>query len=399
MKNIYNTCATLSKFVLVIMVVTLFTKCKKDDLPLEQVQKASILSKDLKKSLLLSVKGVTKNSYYLEDALPEGYVKDGSKDYTAIIQNVLNKYSDIVFPAFPLLVNDKGLNIESNTTIVFLEGSEIHLKPSSKQFYNILNIASADNVTLYSPVVIGDRYDHKGDEGEGGTGIGIRGSSNIAVYSPNVRECWGDGMYIGQVNNTGACKNITIKDAFLKRNRRDGISIISVAGLLMESPYAGYSDGTQPMCGINFEANNSDCVMKDIVITDALTLRNLGNGIQVGVRRMLGKGNRSIDISFINHHDILSGKNAFKTSCMSQTRNDDGLMKGSIKVINPVWEGTASGYPLTFATNQSGLNLFIESAKVIDTDGNYVTEDKYAEIFDAGVAGLGKLDLKLNRDK
>jgi len=135
---------------------------------------------------------------------------------------------------------------------------------------------------------MGDRLKHIDTSGEGGVGIGIRGASNITLHTPNVRECWGDIIYVGQLNNIINCKNIVIKNAYLKRNRRDGISIISVDGLILENCYAGYTDGTAPFCGINFEANNPSCVMKNINVTNAKTENNLGNGIQIGTKRMLG---------------------------------------------------------------------------------------------------------------
>jgi len=394
MKLFYNSHAQLLRATLLILLVTAFSQCKKDVMETAdsiQNQKVALSAKQLKKNMLLSVQGITNKSFYLEEALPEGYVTDGSKDYTSIIQSVLNKYDDIVFPAFTLQVNDKGLQITSNKSIVFLEGSQIRLKPTNLDTYNIIDIEGAKNVTLYNPVVIGDRYKHLGEGGEAGVGIGIRGSSDITLINPNVRECWGDGIYIGQVNNRGFSKDITITNAYLKRNRRDGISIISVNGLRLDSPYAGYSDGTSPMCGINFEANNTYCEMKDILITDPLTVKNEGNGIQMGFKRMLGDGNKEIDITIINHKDVDSRVRSFKAACNSNT-NDN--MSGTINVINPKWHLPKLGYPLYFSTNQPDISLNIDSPEVIDEEGISLSDDVYMNLFDNGIGGSGKLKIK-----
>ncbi|MDB5013431.1 MAG: right-handed parallel beta-helix repeat-containing protein [Daejeonella sp.] len=390
----YKLHASLLRATLLILLVTSFTRCKKDDIEnIDTItaKSGTLSSKQLKRNMLLSIDGVTDRSYYLEDALPEGYVTDGSKDYTSVIQKVLDKYSDIVFPSFPLLVNDKGLEVRSNQSIVFLKGSEIRLEPTHLGTYDIISLEGVENVTLYDPVVIGDRYDHKGDDGEGGIGIAIRGSTNITVHNPNVRACWGDGMYIGQVNSQGHCKNIVINNAFLKRNRRDGISIISVIGLRLESLYAGYSSGTAPSCGINFEANNPESVMKDIVITDPVTMRNEGNGIQMGVMRMLGQGDRSIDVTIINHRDFDSRLCAFKAACTARNEAKDGVMTGSVNVINPTWEAPRSGYPLYFSTNQPGFKLSIQTPNVITAEGITVADDIYNYLFSRGKVGIGEL--------
>ena len=397
MNKIYKSHAKLLRASLVILIVTFFAGCKKEEIFKHYSNEATngtISTKQLKRNMLLSVKGVTQESYYLEDALPEEYVTDGTKDYTSVIQKVLDKYDDIVFPGFPLLVNDKGLVIRSNKSIVFLKGSEIRLKPTKLATYDIINLKGAKNVTLYDPVVIGDRYKHLGEGGEAGVGIGIRGSSDITLHNPNVRECWGDGIYIGQVNNKGYCKNITIDNAYLKRNRRDGISIISVDGLRLISPYAGYSDGTAPWCGINFEANNTACVMNDIVVSDPVTVKNEGSGIQMGFRRMLGEGDKSIDVTIINHRDFDSQKTSFKAACFAQTPAEDGIMTGTINVINPTWEAPRSGFPLYFSTNQPGINLLIEYPKVIDASGVSLSDDVYMGLINRGTVGLGKLKVK-----
>jgi len=82
--------------------------------------------------------------------LPAGYVKDGSRDYTSYLQAAINKYSNLVFPAFPIMVNANGLTIPSNKTITFLTGSTIVFKPTLLATYNILKISGSTNVTLYN---------------------------------------------------------------------------------------------------------------------------------------------------------------------------------------------------------------------------------------------------------
>src|SRR5690606_37491525 len=166
----------------------------------------------------------------------------------------VNQYSELVFPGFPLLINDGGLKIPSNRTIYFSEGSELRLKPTSKANYAIIHIKNASNITLHNPRITGDRYSHKGTVGEWGNGIAIYSSSNITINEAQVYDCWGDGIYLGTSGN-GTNKDIKLVKPYLKSNRRAGISVTDADGLQIISAYAGYSDGTSPYCGINVEPN------------------------------------------------------------------------------------------------------------------------------------------------
>ncbi len=53
----------------------------------------------------------------ITEFFPVGYVKDGSRDYTKYIQLAIDKYDNLVFPGYPLSINDQGLSVGSNKTI------------------------------------------------------------------------------------------------------------------------------------------------------------------------------------------------------------------------------------------------------------------------------------------
>ncbi|NEU08805.1 hypothetical protein GZH53_10820 [Flavihumibacter sp. R14] len=346
--------------------VLFLSNCKKESLlePPSELQKLGAMKEGIK----LAATGVTSNSYYLVNSLPSGFVRDGSRDYTSYVQDAINKYSNIVFPGFPILINDKGINVGSNKTITFEEGSEVRLKATSKEGYNIFNIYGVSNVTLYNPVIVGDRDSHTGTTGEWGMGIGIRGSTNITIYNPTITKCWGDGIYIGQIGGEVNCKNIVIKDAYLRRNRRDGISIIAVDGLLIDNIYAGYNEGTVPGSGINFEANNAACELKNVRINNPHTEYNGERGIQLTGHHMLDNTNKTIDITIVNHKDIGSPSSAFKFS-VRPLEGNSAKMFGVINFVNPTWQKTVSGRPLHILTDQLGLKIAISSPEIMNLSG------------------------------
>ena len=366
-------------------VTVLFTNCKKDSLDEPQMEQpqTDILPEGYT-SEALAADGITSNSFYLENALPSGYVKDGSRDYTSQIQAAVSKYSNIVFPGFPIMVNDAGITIGSNKTITFQKGSELRLKSSSQAGYDILNIRKSTNITLYNPVIVGDRKTHIGTSGEWGMGIGIRGSSNITIHNPKITDCWGDGIYIGQADDL-YCKNIVITDAYLRNNRRDGISIIAVDGLLLDNIYAGYNAGTSPGVGINFEPNNSKCELKNIRINNPHTEFNGERGIQITAHHILDNNAVKVsDLTIVNHIDEGSPIAAFKVS-LNPKDGSLGTMSGLINIINPSWRRTANNRPLNVLTNQLNYKIKISTPSIINAAGLTLSwADVYALLTKAG---------------
>ncbi|MBL4677501.1 MAG: hypothetical protein JKY70_15055 [Mucilaginibacter sp.] len=100
--------------------------------------------------------------YDVVSALPPNHVTDGSVDYTSYLQDAIDKHDQLTFPAFPVLVNDKGLNIGSNKTIKFPKGSVINLAKSAQGGYSIVRLFNVQNVVLDGLVIKGDRNNHIG---------------------------------------------------------------------------------------------------------------------------------------------------------------------------------------------------------------------------------------------
>lgn len=317
--------------------------------------------------------GVNSSSHLIVNNLPNGYVKDGSVDYTSYIQMSIDKYNNLVFPPFPLLINDSGLKIGSNKSITFLKGSELRLKPSLKKGYHIIDINQSTNVVLYNPVIKGDRYHHLGNGGEWGMGLSIRGSNNVKVFGAHITDCWGDGIYIGEIGKNHVPKNIVIKNAHLSKNRRDGISIISVDGLILENIYAGFQDGTLPMCGINFETDNPECEIKNVKVINPVTEHNKGSGIQIQLSTLLGKNFKSSNIKIINHVDVGSKSFAVKVACNKKVGVVGGSVAGLVSIVNPFWKSTIGDRPLTFVTDQSNLKVIVSSPRVKKSNGHTLT--------------------------
>lgn len=306
--------------------------------------------------------------YDVIKSLPSGFVKDGSVDYTLYLQEALNLHDNLVFPAFPILVNDNGLVIGSNKTISFLPGAKIILRPSSKKKYNIIKIDKATNVTINNAVIEGDRQTHLGTEGESGMGIGIYSSNNITINNPTVSYCWGDGIYLGSAAGAVAVNNnVKIYNARLLHNRRNGMSIITANQLLLSAPYAAYSDGVAPMCGIDFEPNSPDNELKNITVLNAVTESNMGPGISVGLRNLYGGGNANVDIQFVSPRDNGSAVGLKATATLTRRLGSE-IINGNINVVNPIWAKN-SGSATFFNLPDENIKLLIKRPSIIDING------------------------------
>jgi len=348
-----------------ITITFFFSQCKKDD-------QTSIVSENrVDPEMAVMSTSIPADAYYIEKSLPSGYVKDGSRDYTTLLQSAILKYPNIVFPAFPILINDNGLTIPSNRNIIFLDGSELRMKPTSQAGYGMLTMRNATNVTLTNPVLKGDRYKHTGTTGEWGMGISIYGGSNITVLSPEAREMWGDGIYVG-VENGIIPKNITIKDAILEYNRRDGITIVAIDGLKLERPYAAFSNGTKPMAGIAFEPNNSKAEIKNVLITNPRTEGNAGHGMFVDFGNLMGGGQKTVDVTVLNHTDV---KSKIGMTTMSRVSDGSSTIKGDLKFVNPVWGQNTDKAIFTILYGANDVRLTMENPIVKNINNTQLSKD------------------------
>ena len=344
--------------------------CKK-----ESVDDLAVDKYDTAKSPFLKTKfsatAIPVTGYDVTRSLPSNYVRDGSRDYTAYLQDAINKNSEIVFPAFPIMVNDKGLLIGSNKTITFLTGSQLLLKPTSSGNYTILRISKAGNITLNNPVLVGDKNNHIGDNGEWGQGLGLYGAYNVTINGIRVTNCWGDGIYLAAKDKV-TNKNIKIYDAYCRNNRRNGISVTSVDGLLLEAPYAGYSDGTPPSAGIDFEAETFTDEFKNIVVNSPRTEYNSGPGLMIGFRSLFGGPNKTIGFQ-INAPMDKGSSVGFKTSAILTRQVANETVTGNLNIINPYWRKNTLS-PLQANLLVRTIQLKIVDPVIQDIDGNQLSD-------------------------
>ncbi|MBS1504828.1 MAG: hypothetical protein JST32_22395, partial [Bacteroidetes bacterium] len=142
-----------------------------------------------------SLKGL---AFDLTNSLPQGYVTDGSVDYTTYLQQGIQAHANVIFPNFPVMISPRGLTLISNSCLIFKEQSKLIMMPNSQSNYQAIRLNNLKNVTLYGPIIQGDRDQHKAAKGEWGMGIWIAGCDGVKIYNAHISDCWGDGIYIGK---------------------------------------------------------------------------------------------------------------------------------------------------------------------------------------------------------
>jgi hypothetical protein len=114
--------------------------------------------------------------------------------------------------------------------------------------------------------------------------INILGAKNIRLTNIRADFSGGDGIFIGSTGPSSArvpSENIFIKDSVTDSNLRQGISIVSAKGVLIEDCVFSNTKGSSPQAGIDIEPEYRDFV--EIVVRRCQSNGNRGPGYMVGL--------------------------------------------------------------------------------------------------------------------
>ena len=210
------------------------------------------------------------------------------EDSTEIVQKALDSgAARVVFDhaAGPYIV--RPLFVRSNTEVVFEEGVEVLAKKDEfhGKFDALVTLSRATNVVLRGlgsgavlKMHIKDYQSSAYSRGEWRHAVNLLSVSDVTIDNLTLADSGGDGIYVGAKPSSVPCRNVTIRRCVCDNNNRQGISVISVDGLLVERTTMKNTHGTSPMAGIDFEPNSAAQKLKNIVMRDCLTENNSGGG-------------------------------------------------------------------------------------------------------------------------
>jgi hypothetical protein len=243
-----------------------------------------------------------KQNQFITNIKDYGAVGDGVTDATAAIRTCLNLGGIIYFPGGTYLIDTQTeLAVLSNTKLIFAPNAVITMKPTSLGSYSIFALRNITNVSIIGGTLIGDRLTHTGTTGQYGFAITIDNSSNITVDGTKVSNCWGDGIYVGGGTGASGSSNVKINYVTSDNNRRQGMSIINVNGIVVSNSAFTNTNGTSPQSGIDIEPNAGNLV-DNILLQNIYLNSNLGNGIlcYVGYSDAIVRNIKLINITTTN---------------------------------------------------------------------------------------------------
>ena len=111
--------------------------------------------------------------------------------------------------------------------------------------------------------------------------LALLGCTNVYVEGLRLMNSGGDGIYVGRSDSKVECRNITIKHVTCDGNYRNGISVISVRTLRIDSCTLMNTRGIPPQAGIDFEPNYDNESLIDCELTNSSIVSNAYFGIIV----------------------------------------------------------------------------------------------------------------------
>lgn len=241
-------------------------------------------------TVLVNAAGVRYKRHYDGEAIHAGWfgaAGDGS-DSTAAIQSALDAVpaaGGTVYVADGLYTIDALVKLKpaSHTTLLLSPGAVLKAKPNDQERSEVIQIMNKQHVTIRGGTIVGERYEHLGTTGEWGMGIAIRSSTNVTIGDTIVRDCWGDGIYIGTNDSQNPrieCENVKIVGVTCENNRRQGMSVTACKGGIAYASRFARTNGTEPQSGIDLEPN-STVVVTDFAVIGCDCSDNAGSGISI----------------------------------------------------------------------------------------------------------------------
>ncbi|MCQ2548479.1 MAG: right-handed parallel beta-helix repeat-containing protein [Lachnospiraceae bacterium] len=167
----------------------------------------------------------------------------------------------------------KKINLKSNMNLVLAEGAVLQAIPNNKRGYDIVNVDHIENVTIQGGTIIGERSEHKKSSStssdEWGMGIGIYDSKNITVRDVTIRDCNGDGAYVGSRDEkaSGAgSRYIYFENVKTENNRRNNMSIVCAKDVIIKGCSFKNANGTPPEYGIDIETDYASMPIERVTI-------------------------------------------------------------------------------------------------------------------------------------
>jgi hypothetical protein len=189
-------------------------------------------------------------------------------------------------------VLNRPYGIKLNNDLTLEVNGRLFCNPNNHDEYTFILVSESEKVRIFgSGLIEGDRYTHTGTTGATAHGIEVRASSKVSIVGISVKNCWGDGIYIGDIVGGGKSTDISIDSCYLTDNRRNNISVIQVDGLRITKTSMtkknNVGSASPDISGIDFEPNSSLQLIKNVIVENCYVDGNYNND---GLKSLTGIG-------------------------------------------------------------------------------------------------------------
>lgn len=217
--------------------------------------------------------------------------RDSTDTDLQMIQMAINYAADngikkVVIPEGVYLIDateqngTRGIVMKDSIHLSLDDNATIKAIPNNAERYYIISIDDVSNVSVTGGTILGERNEHTGTTGEWGMGIYIKSGIDVLIKNVNIKDCWGDGILVG-----GYSQRVEIDKVLSYNNRRQGMSIVRVDGLIVKNSEFSNTNGTAPEAGIDLEPDLNNQHVKNVLITNCKFSNNNGRGILItGIR-------------------------------------------------------------------------------------------------------------------
>ncbi len=219
------------------------------------------------------------------DVTDYGAVPDDGKDdweaFQGALDNSENHTAYVPAGVYDIdLEKHNGIVMRRNYKLYMHKDAVLRSMKTVKEDCQVINVGSSghqddpdyySNIEISGGTIIGDLRE-TGKDGEGVMGIRIQYAKNIYIHDVTIRECRGDGIYIG--GNGKGSSNIFITGCTIADNSRNCLGIVSVHNLYVDnckiSGAGNLFGGKAPRACILIEKNKGDDICTDIVIKNSV---------------------------------------------------------------------------------------------------------------------------------
>lgn len=322
------------------------------------------------------------------DVRTTGAKGDATTDDTAAIQAAVDRTAGTggttLVPDGTYMINAlRGIQLKSRMTLRLSSGATLRAIPNGSTNYEVVAIRGATDVNVVGGTIEGERGAHQGKDGQWGHGLHVVASKNVVIEAVRARECWGDGIYVG---GSGSSK-ISVCRVLAEHNRRQGMSITSADGVVVQDSTFRDTKGQEPETGLDIEPNAGETVT-NVRITRCKFQNNAGGGLLIGPAR------QDMTTTFVTktlvEDNVMRGNGVGAlsppnygiqlTACTGNTiRNNEVADNAGIGIgINDTTSAVVTGNRVT-GTTLAGSNVLAGAGIVLGNDkgtqcsGNTVT--------------------------